>query len=430
MAVYPKSLGDKVTVTDYNCVKTCYDGVVQAGMEIALEQAMDITILQYCCNVSDIPHDYLVVDSFTQNCGYNASVCVASTTSCYCNSGLTGYYTNCYLTHLFNSKISSNTITWASPVKTVYFTDNAYPLPTTCNLYCCDATMCSCLVSYWKLDDVGSTACDSYGANNGTNCNGVPCGIAGKICTAYGDFAASKSVSLGTPANLSMCCTCCFSISAWANTTACCDNNFIYYAMGASQHKFEYGLIQQGGKWDFVAVESCTYEADALSTTPVALGAWVHVVGTYDGSTKCMKLYVNGVNEGCATYSGGATTFGLASISIGNRYPACATTFFRGKIDEVAFWNCTLTQAQVTELYNSGTGLSLPFCVCCGSTIVYSGTRAINVINATTGLCIACNIPVKCNYLLSCCVCCHKYEIIQCNDAISCVKDYAIVVGM
>jgi hypothetical protein len=58
-----------------------------------------------------------------------------------------------------------------------------------------------------------------------------------------------------------------------------------------------------------------------------------------------------------------------------------------------------------------------------------SGSRVYNVIDASTGDYILLNALPKCTYSLCCSVCCHIYEIIQCNDAVSCIKSYAILAG-
>jgi hypothetical protein len=179
MAICPKYNGCAVTVSEYNCVNSHSEHSQQA-MENELENSINISKLQFCCNLQDIPHDYLVVDAFTDSSGWNDTVQSCCTTSTYCSSGLTGFYCGC------NKKLTTVPIVWSCPVKMVYYTDE-----------------------------------------------------------------------------------------------------------------------------------------------------------------------------------------------------------------------------------KSG-----------------SGTRVYNVINASTGLCVACNIPANCMCVLSCCVCCHKYEIIQCNDAVSCIKSYAIVVGV
>lgn len=77
----------------YDCVKT-EDANVNVGV---LENAINISKLQYCQSVADIDHDYLVVDTFTDSTGYNNTIDYSATSSTnmyYKSTGLTGHYTN------------------------------------------------------------------------------------------------------------------------------------------------------------------------------------------------------------------------------------------------------------------------------------------------------------------------------------------------
>lgn len=94
----------------------------------------------------------------------------------------------------------------------------------------------------------------------------------------------------------------------------------------------------------------------ADSSIILDINKWYHVAMTYDGHT--LQIYVNGVADG----SGTAISDGLQNannvlrmMSILNssdliRYPV------DGKLDEVGLWTRGLSSAEVTELYNNGTG--------------------------------------------------------------------------
>lgn len=109
------------------------------------------------------------------------------------------------------------------------------------------------------------------------------------------------------------------------------------------------------------------------SSWPIAANQWHHVVVTnsgtdYTSSTHGVKFYLNGslvTNTGgnnlilTQQNNGGVTTgtidakyLLLGRSSIGN-------SLDQGKLNEIAFWNDTLTQTEVTEVYNSGTALDL-----------------------------------------------------------------------
>jgi hypothetical protein len=86
----------------------------------------------------------------------------------------------------------------------------------------------------------------------------------------------------------------------------------------------------------------------------MSLGTWYQVTGVYDGQYS--YLYLNGVLKGQVAMSGSvaSTTYPL---ELANQNSS-NTTFFDGNIDEVAIWNDALMSAEVTALYNSGSGLS------------------------------------------------------------------------
>jgi hypothetical protein len=92
-----------------------------------------------------------------------------------------------------------------------------------------------------------------------------------------------------------------------------------------------------------------------VSTDTLLSNTWYHIVCTNDGTTS--KIYVNGLYEN-STLQGhpNATSSDLRiGIHSSNNDPE---RFWNGNIDEVAIWNDALTDAEVTALYNSGSGLS------------------------------------------------------------------------
>jgi hypothetical protein len=85
----------------------------------------------------------------------------------------------------------------------------------------------------------------------------------------------------------------------------------------------------------------------------ISLNQWNHVVCSYNGAGQ-VKFYVDGVlistNSASWTDPAGATNTYIGSY-------AGATHYFNGIIDEVGVWDRELTASEVTELYNSGSGL-------------------------------------------------------------------------
>jgi hypothetical protein len=88
------------------------------------------------------------------------------------------------------------------------------------------------------------------------------------------------------------------------------------------------------------------YVSNAI--TPVA-NTWMHIVGTYDGTT--LKTYLDGRLQGSATYSSYGTT-NTKGYFIGKRWDT-NSYFYPGAIAEVRAYNTALSQSQVTQNYNA-----------------------------------------------------------------------------
>ena len=136
------------------------------------------------------------------------------------------------------------------------------------------------------------------------------------------------------------------------------------HGYGISQDDFGTGAT--GGRWSFIlgwddgtpggqGVERIRTD----SANHCIAGVWQHVVGTYDSVTGDGKIYMNGVlvttsNLGAGTILGTNTS----NFHIGCATPTGTTPFY-GSIDEASVWDITMSQAQVTELYNGGAPANL-----------------------------------------------------------------------
>ena len=86
---------------------------------------------------------------------------------------------------------------------------------------------------------------------------------------------------------------------------------------------------------------------------------WHHFAGTC-ANNDC-NIYIDGnkrthTTSHLGSYSGVNNSYNLNIGSINN-----AGSFFSGLIDEIGFFNRTLTSTEITELYNSGVGITYPF---------------------------------------------------------------------
>jgi hypothetical protein len=103
-----------------------------------------------------------------------------------------------------------------------------------------------------------------------------------------------------------------------------------------------------------------------ISTTGQSnVGSWTHLVATCGGVGGYLKLYINGTdvtNRVFQLVSAIDSSIGLSTDCLGNAGDTGGdTSSWAGSIDATAMWNKELTQTEVTELYNSGTGKEYPY---------------------------------------------------------------------
>jgi hypothetical protein len=207
------------------------------------------------------------------------------------------------------------------------------------------------IISYYKLDETsGTTAYDSLGVNNGFN-NGATINVAGKINTAY-DFDGSNDYVLMDSAFQSGSWSE-VSVSAWFYQDSRSDFSPIIYSRGSKTGYLSF--LESDDSFFGFSVAGDVNDRVKVASSTLNIGEWIHAVGTYDGTT--MRLYINGLNVANRTVS---STINFTGTSYIGYDPAISTRKFNGKIDEVAIWNRALTNSEISLLYNSGNGLTLP----------------------------------------------------------------------
>lgn len=103
-----------------------------------------------------------------------------------------------------------------------------------------------------------------------------------------------------------------------------------------------------------------------ISDSVLSTDTWYHLVFTYDGSglSSGIKIYINGSEDTTSDASSGTYVRMINSTELPQffRLGTNNNTVHKGIIDEVGIWkNKELTLTEVSELYNSGSGLQYPF---------------------------------------------------------------------
>ena len=209
------------------------------------------------------------------------------------------------------------------------------------------------LQAFYKLSDLS----DSSGNNRTLTNNGNVSFASGKLGNAavfdgsnYFDVP-SETLSVNS-----------FSYSCWINTSTISEtqNNFL-------------GIGDDSGSPALMAIYQGNFEVginttDTGSVYPFAFGGnppapaicdgqWHFVAMTYSGSQ--FKVYVDGSNVHTSEVTGSVTS--NTGFKIGKTdQTSYGNSPLVGSIDAVGIWNRALSDAEVAELYNNGTGLELP----------------------------------------------------------------------
>ena len=201
------------------------------------------------------------------------------------------------------------------------------------------------LVAYYRMDEITETVIDSLGILNGTNTTGITKGIQGIINNSYkydGETSAAHVILSGGVLNNSNQ----FTISMWYNWTnggdAASERLIAGNAAGGFAISLEGGTIYASGGGG-----ASTYGNQIF--VPYK-NTWTHMVFVFNGTDEI--FYFNGTFDNRTTNSSlnpQNAQFWLGSEVTLNRN-------FAGHIDEVGFWNKSLTIEEIESLYNNGVG--------------------------------------------------------------------------
>ena len=196
-------------------------------------------------------------------------------------------------------------------------------------------------VLLWHLNG-NATDTSGQGNNGGVNGATVTTGRIGESAYNFdgtNDFISISDVGASAPAANG-------SISCWFKTDVTTANKQI----------FMYGTDPAGttGAWRGITINGTGQlgfhgdSVDVWNLQAISANIWYHLVLTWE-NTDDVKIYLDGVQFYAQTLSS-LTTPG-STFYIGSRINN--SWFFDGQVDEVAIWNRTITQAEVTAIYDN-----------------------------------------------------------------------------
>jgi hypothetical protein len=203
-------------------------------------------------------------------------------------------------------------------------------------------------------------------------------GQTGKLGTCYLFDGSTNKITFSDHANWSISQSTNLSISAWVN-----------FSGNSSSHYQTIWGYSSGPCLSFKKISDNNYQlgwyaggSESQSSTitfSVSTNTWYLVTMTKSGSTE-LKLYLNG--SLLNTLDPTDIDKDPVAVYIGSDNDNEA---FYGKIDELGIWKKVLTSTEVTQLYNTGTGLSYPFgqTYTLTTSVSPSGSGTLNPANGT-----------------------------------------------
>src|SRR5215207_9970288 len=90
------------------------------------------------------------------------------------------------------------------------------------------------------------------------------------------------------------------------------------------------------------------------STNTYNDGQWHHGVVTFDNPNNIVRLFVDGIQIGTLSTTSNPDNTGSQPLRIAGNAQSLTEDFFIGQLDEVGVWNRALTNAEITDLKNTG----------------------------------------------------------------------------
>lgn len=235
------------------------------------------------------------------------------------------------------------------------------------------------LISWWTLDEASGTREDAHGSNDLADNNTVA-GAAGKINNGA-DFELSNSeyLSIADASQSGLDISGSFSFSMWLkleqlpSTAGTQFGLFSKYLATGDLRAYEAYILPSAdgasaadGVEIVVSADGTTANIDAKGMAAALfaggdVGNWVHIVLTYNLSTRTFRAYKNGIEQLTSTRASSGTIgsiFNNARPFELGRNNESAGTYFDGMMDEVAVYSRVLDYGDVLDLYNAGAGIS------------------------------------------------------------------------
>jgi len=221
-------------------------------------------------------------------------------------------------------------------------------------------TLLNGLVAYWKLEESSGTRVDATGRGNDLAPQATPGNTTGRVGNAVQlTSASSQFLNSASTADLTMGdFDFTFAFWVWGDTVTPQK-----YAMSkwTSSGVEEYSvLIDTGNRFKFyIANFAKVVSADNFGAPSIS--TWYFVVCQHDAANDLIKISVNDGTMNTAATAGAFPAVGVEGFAIGSAKSSAFNVGWNGRIDEFGIWKRLLTAAEITSMYNGGSGITYPF---------------------------------------------------------------------
>lgn len=224
------------------------------------------------------------------------------------------------------------------------------------------------LISHWKLEEASGTRVDAHTSGNDLTDNNTVLqgtGIIGS-CADY-EKTNNEDLSITDASQTGLDITGDFSFSGWFNVEELASVNARQGMFGKSESvgsQRSYSVsYEETDKLTLRTYEDGTTSPTVAEVTDAAyfvsgdVGNWVYFAVSYDLSSGTTVFYKNG--SSVASTKTGTTITGIfdgtAPFELGDYNSGSE---FDGLVDECSIWSRIITSSEVSEIYNSGSGLA------------------------------------------------------------------------
>lgn len=209
------------------------------------------------------------------------------------------------------------------------------------------------LLAYYPLDGNANDATSNPINGSINNATYVPGRVGSGSALQFSGGTSSMQAPIATGSKLALSSTDQFTVAMWVRADQIPTNSINAVVFAAGLNTFGWGpQIQAGGT---ALGNACTPSPGCFSafgkSGGVTVGQWFHVAQVYDGATKSMTLYFNGVAGPTVSVSLPAATTDVR-LSVGGPTGNAPAYAFVGSVDDVRIYRGILSQSDIDALAN------------------------------------------------------------------------------